>query len=101
MGKIKLQPIEYRVIVLPDSVEEVHGSGLIVKAETTKTQDRRTQTKGKIVAVSDCSFDDWNGSKPLVGDRVEFAMYAGQFYTEDDVEYRIMNDTDIIGIIKE
>lgn len=101
MTEIKLKPLEYRVVVLPDSIDDKLGSGVLVKAETTKVQDRRKQTKGILVAVSDCAFSDWTDSPPKVGDRVEFSMYSGQFYVENDVEYRIMNDSDIVGILKE
>ena len=30
-----------------------------------------------------------------------FAKYAGRFYKEGSDEYRIMNDGDIVGLIKE
>lgn len=98
---VKIEPLEYRVVVLPDPIEEKVGNGIIVKAEQTKANDRRMQTKGTVMAVSKCSFEQWKGTPPKVDDRVLFAMYAGQFYTEDEVEYKIMNDDDIIGILKE
>jgi co-chaperonin GroES (HSP10) len=104
MKGIKLQPIEYRVVVKLDGTEEVFESSIpgLVKPETTKREDKRMQTKGVLVAVSDCSFSDWDGeNKPKVGDRVECAQYPGQEYFEDDVGYRIMNDRDVIGILKE
>lgn len=94
-----LKPLEHRVVVLPDPVEETAGkSGIIIKAEYTKTQDRRQQIKATVEEVSDCSFADWEGQKPVVGDRVLLSMYAGVWYEEDDVEYKIVNDLDIIGI---
>ena len=102
MKEISLKPIEDRVVVLPDSIEETTGGGLIVKADFTKTQDRRTQTRGVLVATSDCAFSDFKGGKrPQIGDRIVFAIYSGEFYTEGDVEYKIMNDEDIVGILKE
>ena len=100
MEKINLYPLDDKVVVLPDTIDEKLGSGILVKAETTKRNDNRTQTKGTLVAIADCAFDEWSGEKPKVGDRVLFAMYSGQFYTEDEVEYRIMRSDDVVGILK-
>lgn len=100
--KVNITPLEYRVLVLPDTIDDKLGEGLIVKADQTKVTDRRTQTKGEIVALSDVAFKNkWKGRKPKIGERVEYAMYSGQFYKEGETEYRIMNDADIIGILKE
>lgn len=96
----KIMPIGGRVVVLPDQIDDKLGSGVLVKAETTKTQDRRKQTRGTLVAVSGSASFEAGDISPKVGDRVEFAMYSGQFYTENDVEYRIMNDVDIVGILR-
>lgn len=98
---IKLEPLEYRVVVLPDEIDDTIGGGILVKAEHTKAQDKRMQTKGTVVAVSDVAFADWKGKAPGIGDRVLFAMYAGQFHMEGETEYRIMNDNEIIGLLKE
>lgn len=100
MKEPKLVPVNNRVIILPDTINDKLGEGILVKAETTKVGDRRKQTLGTLVAVSSCSFDEL-ADKPNVGDRVEFAMYAGQFYMEDETEYRIMRDEDIVGILKQ
>ena len=101
-SRIKLQPIEYRVVVLMDEIDHKLGeSGLLVKANFTETQDKRNMKKGTLIAISDCSFTNWDGTKPRVGDRVECAQYPGQSYVENEVEYRICNDLDIIGILKE
>ena len=100
MKGIKLTPLENRVVVLPDDINEKLGSGLLVKAETTKQTDQRSQTKGILVSIGSLAFDDWT-LRPLPGDRIEFAMYAGQFYTEGETQYRIMYDGDVIGVLKE
>jgi len=103
MEKINLEPLKNRVVVLPDTIDATINTGSLVlhKAEETKTNDNRMQTQGTLIAVSDCAFDEWEGKKPIVGDRVLFAMYAGQFYKEGEVEYRVMNDQEVIGILKE
>jgi co-chaperonin GroES (HSP10) len=109
--KVKFNPIDYRVLVLPDKIDDTLGEGILVKAEETKVADRRTATQGVVVKLSKYGYVKrilnsilailWCAEFPKVGDRVEFSMYSGQFYKEEDVEYRILNDADIIGILKE
>jgi co-chaperonin GroES (HSP10) len=105
--EINIEPLEYRVLVLPDHVSKYHGDTKLVKKSSRDYDiDVRSQTKGTIAAVSDVAFSSeglygWKGKKPKVGDKVEYAMNAGQYYYIEDVLYRIMNDQDIIGILKE
>jgi co-chaperonin GroES (HSP10) len=100
---IDLVPVEYKVIVLPDKVEEKAGGGIIDKPQVTITQEQRAQVRGLLVAVSEMAFSDWDGEKPKKGQRVYFAKYAG-IYTEEKgpngVQYRIINDKDIACIIR-
>lgn len=101
-NKVSLKPVEYRVLVLPDQVSDELGEGILIKTKKTKENDIRSQTRGTIILLSDVAFSDkWYGTKPKVGDKIEYAMYAGQQFIENDVKYIIMNDQDIIGLIKE
>jgi len=101
MKGINIDPIYDRVIVLPDAIEEKLGSGLLIKAETTKVDDRRKQVKGLLTAVGPDAFADMTEPVPKVGDRVIFSRYAGSYFKDGDLEYRIMLDAEIVGIIKE
>jgi len=60
------------------------------------------QTEGYIAAVSEMAFTDGEGNRwrcdiPAIGDKVLFSKYAGQLYGL----YRIVNDKDIVAIVKE
>ena len=101
VNNVSLKPVEYRVLVLPDPVGNMHGEGILYKADQTVESDIRLQVKGTIVALSDVGFKDWDGMPPKVGDRILYAKYAGQEYIEEDVTYYIMNDNDVVGILKE
>lgn len=100
-----LIPVEYKIIVLPDPVSEMAGEGIIVKAESTKGNDERMQTRGTLVAVSEMAFtnDDgqrWRCKLPKVGDKIEYAIYSGQFINgADEQRYAIMNDKDLVAIV--
>ncbi|MCP3924478.1 MAG: hypothetical protein GY714_18045 [Desulfobacterales bacterium] len=98
MSKAGLIPVEYKVIVLPDPIEEKAGEGVIIKAETTLDTDKRMQTRGTLIDYSDMAFEGMPCKLPKRGDRIEYAMYSGQYFEGDDgQEYIIMNDKDIVG----
>lgn len=101
-----LIPVEYKIIVLPDPVDETAGEGIIVKAESTKNNDERMQTRGTLIAASEMAFTNDDGQKwrcvaPIVGEKIEFAMYAGQFLIGDDgTKYKVMADKDVVAIVR-
>jgi co-chaperonin GroES (HSP10) len=104
MSKHGIKPVEYKVLILPDEIEETLGSGelKLVKAEITKQGDERMQTRGTLIDFSDMSFSDWKCETPTRGSRVEYAMYAGQrLEGADGKMYRLMNDKDICAILSE
>lgn len=96
-------PVEYKVVVLPDKVEETIGEGVLHKPETSREKEQWGQEKGTLVAVSDMAFSDWKGTHPKVGDRVYYTKYAG-IQTEEKgpngVKYRIFNDKELCAILK-
>jgi co-chaperonin GroES (HSP10) len=59
-------------------------------------------TDGEIVAISPWAFggDDWpdEASRPKIGDRIVFPKYAGgKVEGNDGVEYRMLNDDEILA----
>ena len=108
MNNTGIQPIQGRVLVLPDEVDEKEG--MIVKPLIAKDRQQMAQTKGTILAHGEDCFkyadDELWGDAPSIGDRVLISKYAGQIvFVFHDVrtptEYRLCNDTDIVAIIKE
>ncbi len=102
VNESKISPVEYKILILPDTVEEMMASGLWVP-ETAREKEQLGQVVGTLVAVGGNTFSDWgDGRKPKVGDRVYFAKYAGYVIKgKDRREYRIANDKDIAAIIEE
>lgn len=104
-GKV-LQPIEYKVIVKPDLIEETDDVIKSARAagielmESQKEKEKNRQISGTLVAVGGKAFEDMGNPMPKVGDKVYFAKYAGIVLESDDKEdYRLCNDKDIAGIL--
>ena len=96
------RPVEYKVVILNEFVEETFDGGIIEKTPREVEKDRMQQTEGYIAAISEMAFTDGEGGRwrceiPALGDKVLFSKYAGQLYGP----YRIVNDKDIVAIVKE
>ena len=106
-----LYPEGAKVIVKPDSVEEVTKGGIILP-ETVKSDKQVAVTRGKIIAIgplADITFCESNDGvekrKAKIGDKIIYARYGGAIITEkkDDgtrKELRILNDEDVVCLIK-
>lgn len=98
------EPLDQRVIVLPDPVEDKVGS--IYLPDQTKEQQKWAQAKGTLVAVGACVWSEAKATRGFVapepGARVMFAKYGGvTFKGDDEREYRIMNDEDVTAVLQE
>jgi chaperonin GroES len=92
MGKIKLQPLEDRVLVKPAEAEEKTSSGIIIP-DTAKEKPQ----KGTVVAVGKGKKDEPMTVKD--GDTVLYGKYSGTEINIDGNEYLIMRESDIYAII--
>lgn len=92
-----IRPLGERVVIKPLPGEEVTKGGIVLP-ETAKEKPQ----EGEVVAVGPGRLLD-NGTRvPVdlqVGDRILFSKYAGNEIKLDDVEYLIMRETDILGVI--
>lgn len=100
---MKLLPLEYKVIVKPDPVQEKIGS--IILATVTTDRDKFAIQTGEIVALSPHAFSyaEWpkDARQPAVGDRVVFGKFKGSTFDQGEDEVRILSDKDIDAIIDE
>lgn len=95
-------PLDLRVLVKPDPVEEKTSGGIIL-ADTTKDREKYAGTKATLIAVGCNAFREWGdeAQKPVPGARVHFAQYSGsRIKGEDGEEYVIMNDADLTSIVE-
>ncbi|HAG10529.1 MAG TPA: co-chaperone GroES [Desulfotomaculum sp.] len=92
-----IRPLGERVVIKPLPGEEVTKGGIVLP-ETAKEKPQ----EGEVVAVGPGRLLD-NGTRVSidlqVGDKILFSKYAGNEIKLDDVEYLIMRESDILGVI--
>lgn len=99
MNTSGLQPVEYKILIEPEEVEQKSTGGIIL-APTTTEKEKMAQVRGTLVAVGGNAFEDWLPPLPKVGDRIWYAKYAGYVIKGDDgKEYRLANDKDCAAIV--
>ncbi len=92
MAKIKIQPLEDRVVIEPASAEEKTSGGIIIP-DTAKEKPQ----KGKVVAVGKGKKDEPMTVK--VGDEVLYGKYSGTELSIDGKDYIIMRESDIYAVV--
>lgn len=96
-----IHPKGHRVLILPDPVEEVTQSGIILSVGQERDRERLAQLKGTVVEIGDSAWLDQPSPWAKVGDHVIFGKYSGLIYDGDDEkEYRIINDLDVVALVE-
>ena len=91
----KLQPLGDRVVIKPLEREEKTKSGIFIP-DTAKERPQ----EGEVIAVGPGRTTDEGKVLPLelkVGDAVVYSKFAGTEFSEDDVDYLIMAERDILA----
>ena len=95
-----IHPKGHRVLILPDPVEEVTQSGIILSVGENRDRERLAQLKGTIVELGNTAGLDQPAPWAAEGDHVIFGKYSGLIYQgADEKEYRIINDLDVVAIV--
>lgn len=97
-----IQPVEYKVLVKLEQIEEKTRGGIIIPDER-KDRDQWAQTEAELIAVGGNAFEDWNskGPIPVVGDRVLVSKYAGvRPDNNENNPLRLCMDKDICAILR-
>lgn len=95
---MKMKPLGDRILVKPLEAKEVKKGGIIIP-DTAKEKPQ----EGEVMAVGKGKVADDGKLIPMevkVGDKVLFGKYSGTEVKIDDVEYTIMSQDDILGIIE-
>ena len=96
----RIRPLADRVVVKPVEREEQTKSGIYLPDTISKERPM----EGTILAVGEGRLDDNGRRVPMnvkAGDKVLFAKYGGTEYKVDDVEYLILSEKDILGVIQD
>jgi chaperonin GroES len=95
---LNVKPLDDRVVVRPMEAEEVTAGGIVLP-DTAKEKPQ----KGTVVAVGPGKLlDSGKRQAPAVkkGDVVLYGKYAGSDYKLDGEEYKILHESDLLGIVE-
>ncbi len=95
---MKLRPLQDRILVKRVEEEKQTRGGIIIPDTATEKP-----IEGTVVAVGKGKIGDDGKKIPLdvkKGDRILFGKYGGTEVKVDGVEYLIMREDDVLGIIE-
>ncbi|MBK7380080.1 MAG: co-chaperone GroES [Ignavibacteriales bacterium] len=90
---MKIKPLDDRVLLEPMPAEEKTSSGIIIP-DTAKEKPR----VGTVIAVGT---DEDLKEKIKEGNKVLFAKYGGDEVEMNGKEYRILQRSDILGVVED
>ena len=96
---MKLRPLHDRVVITRIEAEEKTTGGIIIP-DTAKEKPQQ----GEVIAVGPGGRDESGKLIPIdvkVSDRVLFGKWSGTEVKLDGVEYLIMKESDIMGVIED
>ncbi|MGA2914550.1 MAG: co-chaperone GroES [Sedimentisphaerales bacterium] len=95
---MKLRPLDDRIVVKPEEAEDKTAGGIVLP-DTAKEKP----LMGKVISTGPGKLLD-NGKRVEVAvkknDTVLFGKYGGNDIKIDGVEYKILRESDILGIIE-
>jgi chaperonin GroES len=94
---MKFRPLHDRVVVKRIDAEEKSAGGIIIPDSA-----REKPSQGEVVSVGPGGRDESGKLVPLdvkAGDRVLFGKWSGTEVKIDGVEYLIMKESDIMGVL--
>ena len=94
---MKFRPLHDRVVVERIEADEKSSGGIIIP-DTVKEKP----SQGEIIAVGSGGRDESGKLNPIdlkVGDRVLFGKWSGTEVKLDGVDYLIMKESDIMGVV--
>ena len=104
MNSSGIRPLDMRVLVLPDPVEEKTAGGIILIADHVEKQKYAT-VKATLVAAGVNAWAEAGAHPafvaPIPGARVLIAKYGGvELKGDDGQDYRILNDVDVTATLE-
>jgi len=94
---MKIRPLHDRVIVRRLEEERKSAGGILIPDNAAEKPDQ-----GEVIAVGNGKVLEDGKVRPLdvkVGDRILFGKYSGSTVKVEGVEYLVMREEDIMGVI--
>ncbi len=95
---MNLRPLGDRVVVKPVEREEMTKSGIVLP-DTAKEKPQ----EGLVEAVGTGRILDSGQKVPMelvIGDRILYAKYAGNEFKQDEIEYLIISEKDVLAVVQ-
>ena len=95
---MKLRPLHDRVIIKRLEAETKSAGGIVIPDTAAEKPDT-----GEVVAVGTGKLLDDGKVRPLdlkKGDKILFGKYSGQTVKVEGIEYLVMREEDIMGVIE-
>lgn len=94
---MKIRPLHDRVVVKRIEGESKSAGGIVIPDNAAEKPDQ-----GEVIAVGNGKILEDGKVRPLdvkAGDRILFGKYSGTAVKIDNVEYLVMREDDIMGIV--
>ena len=98
MKKLKIRPLHDRVIVKRLEEEKLSAGGIVIPDTASEKPSR-----GEVIAVGNGKVLENGEIRTLdvkKGDQILFGKYSGNEVKVDGVEYLVMREDDIMGVIE-
>lgn len=92
-----IRPLSDRIVVKAKELESTTAGGIVIP----DTADKDKPMRGTVIAIGNGKYIDGK-LQPLqvkVGEEVLFGKYAGTNFKHDNMEYLIMREEDVLGVI--
>jgi co-chaperonin GroES (HSP10) len=104
-----IQPLLHRIVVKPDSFKETNKDmkrlaaiGLVSPEIDEMKRAQAGVDRGVVVSIGPTAYRDYNVEVPVaVGDVVNYARFSGKLIEDGEEQYILLNDEDLLCIIKE
>lgn len=101
-------PCGHRVLVKAEKIEDIdpmykraQAAGIQLADTEDKRREQAGLDKGTVVALGPTAFRDFGGDPWCsVGDFIVFAKYAGKGVTDGEDQYIVLNDEDVVAIMR-
>jgi chaperonin GroES len=94
---IEIRPLYDRLVVEPKEIETKTKGGIVLP----DTADKDKPMRGKVIATGKgkCVDGKIHPLEVKVGDEILFGKYAGTNIKLEDIEYLVMREEDVMGVI--
>ena len=104
-----IEPLLHRIVVKPEKFEEfdkdiqkAKSIGLVIPELEEMKRAQASVDRGRVVSLGATAYRDYNVDPPIkVGDVVNYAKFAGKIIEDSGTPYILLNDEDVLCVIKE